>query len=291
MVTLQVGFIGIGNMGMPMAKSLIKNGLPVSVFDLNQNAVAEIKLLGAKIAGSSGELAGSCDSIILMVRDETQIDQILFGENGLWDCISEGKTIIISSTASPAYCRRLHARATKLKVNVLDAPVTDPSGQKHTLGGLTIMVGGDKEVVDRNWPVLQAMGKNIFYMGPVGNGQICKLVHQINAFNIGVVTRESLNMGVQAGLDLKTMVEALCQGLGSTRGLQNMAEYFKESQSSPRTSTAGPAAGGMGVRDRILALELAKESGAEMPVADCIQRLDLRYLYNAYSSAMNEYQS
>ena len=293
MATLKVGFIGIGNMGMPMAKSLVKNGFPVTVFDLNQNAVAEIKTLGASAAGSPRELSRSCDSIISMVRDESQIDQIIFGQKGVWEDITEGKTIIISSTASPAYCRQLYAKAAARKVRVLDAPVTDPSGQKHILGGLTIMVGGDKDVVDQNWPIFQAMGKNIFYMGQIGNGQVCKLVHQINAFNIGAVTRESLNMGLKAGLDLKTMVEALSQGLGSTRGLQTMAQNLKErkSSSSPQTSAARPAIGNMGMRDRVLALELAKEVGAEMPVADYIQELDSSLLYQAYSSAMKEYQS
>jgi 3-hydroxyisobutyrate dehydrogenase-like beta-hydroxyacid dehydrogenase len=293
LATLQVGFIGIGNMGMPMAKSLVKNGLPVTVFDLNQNAVAEIKLLGASAAGSPRELSTFCDSIICMVRDESQIDQIIFGQNGIWEGITAGKSIIISSTASPGYCRQLYVQAAIRKVRVLDAPVTDPSGQKHVLGGLTIMLGGDKDAVDRNWPIFQAMGKNIFYMGQIGNGQVCKLVHQINAFNIGMVTRESLNMGVKAGLDLKTMVEALSHGLGSTRGLQTMAENLKKSKpsSSPRTSAARPTAGGMGVRDRKLALELAREAGAEMPVADCIQELDASLMYQAYSSSMDKYQS
>jgi 2-hydroxy-3-oxopropionate reductase len=293
LVTLKVGFIGIGNMGMPMAKSLVKNGFPVTVFDLNQNAVAEIKSLGASVVGSPGELCVSCDSIISMVKDETQIDQIIFGKNGVWEGITEGKTIIISSTANPGYCRQLYAKAAARKVRVLDAPVTDPSGQKHILGGLTIIVGGDKDVVDQNWPIFQAMGKNIFYMGQIGNGQVCKLVHQINAFSISAVTRESLNMGLKAGLDLKTMVEALSQGLGSTRGLQTMAQNLKErkSSSSPQTSAARPAIGNMGMRDRVLALELAKEIGAEMPVADYIQQLDSSLLYQAYSSAMKEYQS
>ena len=232
MAILKVGFIGIGNMGMAMAKSLVKNGFPVTVFDLNQNAVAEIKTLGAFAADSPSELSRSCDSIVSMVRDESQIDQIIFGQKGVWEDITEGKTIIISSTVSPAYCRQLYAKAKVRKVRVLDAPVTDPSGQKHILGGLTIMVGGDKDAAEQNWPIFQAMGKNIFYLGQIGNGQVCKLVHQINAFSIAAVTRESLNMGVKAGLNLKTMVEALSQGLGSTRGLQTMAENLQMRKSS-----------------------------------------------------------
>jgi 2-hydroxy-3-oxopropionate reductase len=292
LATLKVGFIGIGNMGMPMAKSLVKNGIPVTVFDINPKAVAEIKSLGASVAASPGDLSMSCDSVISMVRDESQIDQIIFGPRGVWEGITEGKTIIISSTVSPVYCRQLYARAAARKVCVLDAPVTDPSGQKHLLGGLTIMVGGDKDTVDRNWPIFQAMGTHIFYMGEIGNGQVCKLVHQINAFNISAVTRESLNMGVKAGLDLKTMVEALSQGLGSTRGLQSMVENLKVRQPAPSStpSSVRSSASGMGMRDRVLALELAKEVGAEMPVADYIQQLDMNNLYQAYSTIIKEYQ-
>ena len=293
LAALKIGFIGIGNMGMPMAKSLVKNGFPVTVFDLNQSAVEEIKSLGASAAGSPRELSIACDTIISMVRDESQTDRIIFGPDGVWEGITEGKDIIISSTVSPGYCRQLYTSAAERKVNVLDAPVTDPSGQKHILGGLTIMVGGDKDAVDRNWPIFQAMGKNVFYMGRIGNGQVCKLVHQINAFNISTVTRESLNMGVMAGLDLKTMVEALSQGLGSTRGLENMARNLQERQArSPSgNSAARPAIGAMGLRDPMLAMELANEVGAEMPVACYIQRLDAKFLYRAYLSAMEEYQS
>ncbi len=292
MVTQKVGFIGIGNMGMPMAKSLIKNSFPITVFDLNQNAIAEIKTMGAAVSNSPEELSRSCDSILFMVRDESQLDQIIFGQNGVWEGITEGKTIIISTTTSPGYCRKLYEKAVIRKIRVLDAPVTDPSGQKHILGGLTIMVGGDKDTADLNWPIFQALGKNVFYMGQIGNGQVCKLVHQINAFNIGVITRESLNMGVKAGLNLKTMIEALSQGLGSTRGLHTMAENLKERKYSPSSgnSAAVLSAGGMRIQDRLFALDLAKEVGAEMPVAQFIQQMDSSLLYQAYSYAMKEYQ-
>jgi 3-hydroxyisobutyrate dehydrogenase-like beta-hydroxyacid dehydrogenase len=291
MATMKIGFIGIGNMGMPMAKSLVQNGFPVTVFDVNRDAVIEITALGVLAAESPCELAAACDSIITMVKDESQTDQVVFGPRGLWEGIREGTTLIISSTVKPQYCRDLYAKAQARKVDVVDAPVTDPSGAKHLLGGLTIMVGGDPGPVERNRPIFEAMGKNIFHLGQIGNGQVCKLVHQINAFNIGVVTRESLNLGVKAGLDLKTMVEALSLGLGSTRGLQNMAEMLKSAKplSTPRPPAARSAPAGMGIRDRVLALEMAKAAGVDMPVADCISQLDTESLYAAFAAAMREY--
>jgi 3-hydroxyisobutyrate dehydrogenase-like beta-hydroxyacid dehydrogenase len=295
MVNLKAGFIGIGNMGMPMAKSLLQNHFEITVFDINQDAVAEITRLGAKAAASPAEVARYNRIIITMVKDETQTDRIIFGEQGLWGSLQEGTTLILSSTLNPDYCHNLYQKARERGVRVIDAPVTDPSGPAHVLGCLTIMVGGDKEAVDEVWPVFQAMGKNIYYLGRIGNGQICKLVNQINAFNIGVVTRESLNMGVKAGLDLKTMVEALSTGLGSTRGLQNMAEMLQSRQSAAGKFSLqkpkAPPQGKRGIRDQVLALELAQAVGAKMPVAQFINQLEDESLYADYTRALSEYLS
>jgi 3-hydroxyisobutyrate dehydrogenase-like beta-hydroxyacid dehydrogenase len=282
------GFIGLGNMGMPMAKSLLKNGFPVVVFARKPEAKAEISALGASLAASARQVAASCPVVISVVLDENQTDQILFGPEGLWDGFSEGSTLIISSTLSPQYCRQLYAKASARKIQVIDAPVSDPSGQKHILGGLTIMVGGDENAVKQNWPIFLAMGSNVFYLGKIGNGQICKLVAQINAFDIGTVTRESLNIGVKAGLDLKIMVEALSLGLGSTRGLQNLAETLKAAAANHQTPRP---AGTMRTRDRVLALDLAKEVGVAVPIADCIRNLPAEGLYAAYDAAMRQYLS
>jgi 2-hydroxy-3-oxopropionate reductase len=290
---LKLGFIGLGNMGMPMARSLLKAGFPVTVFDLRPEALAEIRTQGAVIAGSPAEVAKSGEIIISMVRDESQTEEVLFGRSGVWEGIRAGQVIIISSTVSPGFCRQIYARAKKQEVNVIDAPVTDPSGQNHILGGLTIMVGGDKDVVTRCWPVLEAMGKNIFYMGDIGNGEICKLVHQINSFNINLVTRESLNIGVKAGLDLKTMVQALSLGLGSTRGLQAMAKMLESGQppfrfKPPVGEKRSGWESGMG-KDWTLAMELAQEIGADIPIAHRIKEIDADKTYEAYSKALKDY--
>jgi 3-hydroxyisobutyrate dehydrogenase-like beta-hydroxyacid dehydrogenase len=291
LTTLRVGFIGIGNMGMPMAKSLVKAGFPLRVFDLDQKAVAEITAWGASSAGSPYEIARDSDSVITMVRDEAQTDQVIFGQKGLWKGMKKDSTLIMSSTLSPQYCRKIYDITKARQIKVIDAPVSDPSGPQHIPGGLTIMVGGDKEAVERHRPIFQAMGKNIFHLGPIGNGQICKLVNQINAFNIGIVTRESLNLGLKAGLDLKTMVEALSLGRGSTRGLENMAETLRnyEFSSASHPSALKQAQANMRPRDRELALELAGEVGAEAPIAGCISHLDVESVYKDYLMAIKKY--
>jgi 3-hydroxyisobutyrate dehydrogenase-like beta-hydroxyacid dehydrogenase len=288
---IQVGFVGLGNMGMPMAKSLLNNGFVVNVFDLNQLAMAEITALGAVSHKSLQELAIISDPVISMVRDEADTEKILFDKEGLWDGIRNGGTLIISSTVSPSYCRRLYAKAMTRNIKLIDAPVSDPSGQSHVLGELTIMIGGDKDIVDKNWPIFQAMGKTVLYLGQIGSGQICKLVNQINAFNIGDITRESLNMGVKAGLDLPTMVVALSSGLGSTQALQNLALMLKsEHQKTPNSRAPKlQTSGQLGSKDRSLALELGKEVSAEMPISNFISQLDSEALYKAYSIALAKY--
>jgi 3-hydroxyisobutyrate dehydrogenase-like beta-hydroxyacid dehydrogenase len=301
MASSRIGFVGLGDMGMPMARSLLKGGFELVVYDVRHEAVSKMVSRGARAASSCSELASSSDFVFSMVRDSAQNDAVLFGENGVWAGVKPGSVIIIGSTVGPAYCREVYVKAKQKGVQVVDCAVTDPSGQTHRLGGLTLMVGGDDDAVKRCWPVFQAMGKNVFHLGSIGNGQACKLVHQINAFNISTVTRESLNMGLKAGLDLPKMVEALSKGLGSTRGLQRMAANFKSrgqtAVAKPVVAQAPPARpSGAGIpppnplaKDRQLAMEMAEELGADMPIARFINDVDSVSMYKEYSAAMRRY--
>ena len=293
MASMRIGFVGLGDMGMPMARSLLRGGIELAVYDIRHEAVRKMVSLGAQAVSSCRELASSSDVVISMVRDSAQNDAVLFGENGVWAGVKPGSVIIIGSTVGPAYCQELYIKAKRKDVEVVDCAVTDPSGQTHRLGGLTLMVGGDADVVKRCWPVFQAMGKNIFYLGSIGNGQACKLVHQINAFNISTVTRESLNLGIKAGLDLTTMVCALSKGLGSTKGLQRMAATLtsaKPAGARPIVSqapvTSGTPAKNPLSKDTQLAMAMAKDVGAEMPIASYVETLDTASLYQAYAAAM-----
>ena len=300
MTVVRVGFVGLGNMGTPMARSLLKRGFPMSVYDVRKEAAQKVLPLGAKVARSCRALAAASDVIISMVRDIPQTEDVIFGPDGLWKGLAEGKTLIISSTLTPAYCRMLYARAKEKNVSVLDCAVSDPSGQTHRLGGLTLMIGGDDDAVRRCWPIFQALGKNIFHMGGIGTGQACKLVHQINAFNISTVTRESLDLGLRAGLDLPKMIEALSTGLGSTKGLQRMAATLKSRRRTAARPVVAPpapvpAAGAAAApanplaKDIQLAMAMADDVRASMPIARFIAELDSTSAYPEYSAAMKRY--
>ncbi len=148
MSTMRVGFIGVGNMGMAMAKPLVKKVFPVTVRDLNKEAVEEIRALGAAAADLPREVAANSEAVFIMVRNIPQTDEVIFGKDGIWEGMKEGDIIIISNSIGPDYCKDLYKKAKEKGFRVIDAAVSDPSGYLHTdEGGLTLMIGGDEDDV------------------------------------------------------------------------------------------------------------------------------------------------
>ena len=278
MVSMRIGLIGLGNMGMLVARGLVKSGLPLTVYDLRREAVEEMKALGAAAAASCREVALASDVVISLVRDIPQTDEVIFGRDGVWQGIREGATIVISSTVSPAYCRSLHARARERGVQVVDAAVSTESrdftpGQESA--ELTLMIGGDEEAVRRSWPVFEAMGKNLFYLGGVGAGQACKLVNNLAMFGNAMVARECLDLGVKAGLDPKTLLEAMRLSTGNSRSLGTIQRQLRRGTPAPEASAAARASGqDLGLKDRELALKLADAVGASVPLARLMAELE-----------------
>ena len=185
MSDIRIGFIGLGNMGGPMAKSLAEKGFTLTVYDLSNEAIKETESVGAIAAKSSREAAETSNIIFSMVRDVPQTDEVIFGKDGVWEGLTEGKTIVISSSIGPAYCRKLYEKAKERRVRVIDCGVSDPTVFRHEPGALTLMIGGDEDAARQCWPVFEAMGKNIFYLGKIGNGQAYKLINNMSAKHIG----------------------------------------------------------------------------------------------------------
>lgn len=276
-----LGFIGLGNMGTLMARAWLRSGVRLIVYDLRQEAVQEMQALGAEAAGSCLEVAATADAIISVVRDESQNDQAIFGEKGLWEGFKKDAILIISSTVSPAYCRNLYSRCAEHGVRVLDAAVSTASrdftpGRQSAV--FTLMVGGDKEPFEQCRPIFEALTGNVFHLGPVGMGQTCKLVNNLAAFGNAIFARECLNLGLKAGLEFDQMVEAIRLSTGNSRGLMTLVRQLRE----PRASEAAPRSDGtktLGDKDRDHALELAQEVGAETPLTRFMTSLDLDRLY------------
>ena len=296
-VPTKVGFIGkLGNMGMPMAKSLVRAGFPLTVYDLKQEAIEEMKELGAAGANSSYEVAETSDVVITMVWDIPETEEVIFGKDGVWKGIKKGKVIIISSSIGPEYCRKLYARAKEREVRVVDCCVTgrDPSGENRPM---TLMIGGDEDIVKQCWSVFEALGKNIFYLGGIGTGQAYKMVNNMIGKHIGAAARdcliEGLNLGLKAGLDLQKMIDVISVG-ASARAIQNMG--LKPGLDLPKIFgiIRAPALKVPGVKTHRIgeldyAMEMAEAAGAKMPLCRFIDELDMASTHDAYYALMKQY--
>lgn len=287
MSSLTIGFVGVGDIGTPMAKSILKAGIPVMVYDLNKGAVDRMVAEGARAAGSCRELAEANDAVISMVRDIPQTDEVVFGKDGLWEGVREGSIIILSSTIGPYYPRELYARGKEKGVRVIDVGVTK-NLPTNEVGQFTLMVSGDDDAVDKCWPAFEAMGRKIFRAGAIGNGQAYKLVNNMTAFNIGTVVHECLNVGLKAGLDMKMMLEVMEEGTGDSWMGRSMSNRLTSGRRMPSPT---PPPGGSPPptfvnKDLVLAREMAEKEEASIPVARCMDEVDEAVEYDAYTRAM-----
>src|SRR5581483_4377896 len=215
----RVGLIGLGIMGQPMVRNLIKAGFDVTVYSRTREKVQAMANEGAKPADSSAEVAANCQMVITMVPDSADVEQVAEGPSGVFKGAKPGLIIADMSTISPIVTRRLAAKAAERGCFWLDAPVS--GGQAGAIAGtLTIMVGGDANAFEQALPVFHAMGKRITHMGAAGQGQMSKLCNQIVvAINLLAVS-EALVFGAKAGLDLNKLLDALTAGAANSWALE-----------------------------------------------------------------------
>ncbi|GAF23951.1 2-hydroxy-3-oxopropionate reductase [Bacillus sp. JCM 19047] len=212
----RVGFIGLGIMGMPMTRNLLKAGFSVTAFDLNQDAVKAIAAEGAVAASSGKEVAENSDVLITMLPKGEHVRAAVFGVNGVIEGAEKGLIIVDMSSVSPVDSKQMATHAAEKGVHFLDAPVS--GGEPKAVGGtLAIMVGGEEDVFAQAKPVLEAMGTDIVLVGDAGCGTTAKLANQIIVnLNIAAVS-EALVLASKAGIDIEKMYQAIRGGLaGST---------------------------------------------------------------------------
>ena len=212
---MKVGFIGLGIMGKPMSKNVLKAGHELTVFDFNKPSIDELVSLGAKGAANGKEVALNSDVIITMLPNSPHVKSALFAENGVADGLSTGKAVIDMSSISPVASREFAEELTKLEVDFLDAPVS--GGEPGAIEGtISVMVGGKKEAFDKYYDLLMTMAGSVTYVGEVGAGNITKLANQmIVAMNITAVS-EALALATKAGVDPKLVFEAIKGGLAGS---------------------------------------------------------------------------
>jgi len=213
---MKIGFIGLGIMGRPMAKNLLKAGHELVVFDFNKEAVADLVSNGAASAETGKELASQCDVVITMVPNSPHVRAAVLGENGVAEGAKPGTVIIDMSSIDPTESRAIGAELEKLGIDMLDAPVS--GGEPKAIDGtLSVMVGGKKELFDKYYDMLMVMAGSVVYVGELGAGNVAKLANQIVvAVNIAAVS-EALTFAKKAGTDPELVYQAIRGGLaGST---------------------------------------------------------------------------
>lgn len=175
---MKIGFIGLGLMGLPMAKNILKAKFPLTVYNRTTPKTKELESLGAKIAKTPSELAGESDLVITMVTGPSQVEEVLFGSNGVVKGAKKGLIIVDMSTIGPTSAREINAKLIKKGIQFLDAPVTG-SIPKAITGELTIFIGGKESIYKKAKPVLNSLGTTLHLMGGSGAGQAIKLVNNL----------------------------------------------------------------------------------------------------------------
>lgn len=213
---MKVGFIGLGIMGRPMSKNLLKAGHELVVYDLNQEAVADLVTCGAQAAASCKEVGEQCQVIITMVPNSPHVRAAVLGENGVAEGAKPGTVLIDMSSIDPTESKAIGAELSKKGIEMLDAPVS--GGEPKAVDGtLSVMVGGKKELFDAYYDLLMVMAGSVVYVGELGSGNVAKLANQIVvAVNIAAVS-EALTFAKKAGTDPELVYQAIRGGLaGST---------------------------------------------------------------------------
>jgi len=268
---MNVGLVGLGIMGAPMARNLLRAGFTVNVATRTAGKAAEFASRVApsekvRAMATPAEVAGSSDVIVVMVTDSPDVAEVANGPEGLFAAAKAGSVVIDMSTISPAVTRDLAKEARDRGLEWIDAPVS--GGEKGAIEGtLTIMVGGKKEALERVRPVLEAMGKRITYFGESGSGQSAKLCNQImTGINILAVS-EAFVFGQKAGLDLATLHQALTGGAANSWALEILGKKIIDGDFKPAFMVK------LQQKDLRLVLDAARSSHTPLPGASLAHQL------------------
>ena len=255
----KIGFIGLGIMGKPMAKNLIKAGYELTVYDINKAAVDEIAALGASATCCSGEVAGKVDIIITMLPNSPQVSDVIAGENGIIEKIRPGSVVIDMSSIAPAVTQNLAAKLKEKGVEMLDAPVS--GGEPKAIeGSLAIMVGGNEAVFDEVKEMLLVMGASATYVGAIGSGNVVKLANQmIVGLNIAALS-EALVLASKAGVNPENVYKAIRSGLAGSAVMDAKAPMMMGRNFKPGFRIE------LHIKDLMNAMDTAHECGAPVPL-------------------------
>jgi 3-hydroxyisobutyrate dehydrogenase-like beta-hydroxyacid dehydrogenase len=274
MAEKKIGFIGLGNMGKPMAVNLATAGFDLTVYDIRPEPLEELKRLGAKVARSPAEVGERCDITELVVVNDAQVEEVTLGEGGVLASAKPDSIIVIHSTVHPRTCQKVAEQAKAKGVGVLDAAVS--GGEEGSKAGtLTIMVGGDARLLEECRPVFEVVGKNIFHLGDVGMGEAGKLANNLMCLVNFVSTYEGIRLGVAAGIKPEILLELVKVSTGNSWVAQHW-QGFQKMRESYTTGLEGLAQ--VMFKDLSLALAVGHDLKVSLPAAALASQMVERVL-------------
>ena len=268
---MKLGFIGLGIMGKPMSKNLLKAGHELLVLDRNQASVEEVVAAGAKVADYAA-IASDCEVVITMLPNSPQVKEVMCGKEGLGALMHEGQIFIDMSSINPTASQEISAELAKRGVKMLDAPVS--GGEPKAIDGtLSIMVGGDEAVFEQMKEMLLVMGGSAVYCGAVGAGNTTKLANQIIvACNIQALA-EAMTLAQKAGVNPQLVFEAIRGGLAGSTVMDAKAPMMIAGNDKPGFKID------LHIKDLNNALDCAHSVGAPVPMTAAVQEI-LQWLHN-----------
>ena len=261
-----IGFIGLGIMGKPMARNLMKAGYSLTLYNRSRDSMDELAAEGAELGASSKDVAQRTEIIITMLPDSPDSEIVILGPNGVLEGAKAGSVIIDMSSIAPLVSQRIAAEAAKKGVDMLDAPVS--GGEPAAVSGnLAIMAGGRQEILDRCMPVLDVMGRSVVRVGDVGAGNTVKLANQIIvAANIEAVG-EAFVLAQKAGIDPELVFQAIRGGLAGSNVMEAKAPMIMDRNFNPGFRIR------LHQKDLHNALLTGKELGVPLPVTSLVQQM------------------
>ena len=264
---MKVGFIGVGNMGGPMCRNIIRNtNHQVTVFDLNPAAIAACVTLGAAAGTSTAELAATSDVIFTSLPMPRHVEDVALGEHGIAASARPGSVLIDLSTNSPATAKRVHDGMTAKGIAMLEAPVSG-GVPRATDGTIVIMVGGDPAVFEAQLPLLKSFSKEVIHVGEIGMGSVAKLCNNMLAFCNAAAASEALMLGALAGIDLHKLYDVICNASGNSDAFRGLGRKAFARDFKPGFALD------LAHKDLRLALEMQDELGLPGMIAPQVMNL------------------
>ena len=273
---MKVGFVGLGNMGNPMASNLIKAGHQLTVHDLRREAATNLLEMGANWADVPKDVVPGNDVVFTSLPVPRDVQAVVLGDNGILEGADTSTVYMDLSTNSPTIIREIHDICADKGVTVMDAPV---SGGVYGAAAATlaVMVGGDRAVFDRMKPTLDAIGSHVVYCGPIGNGMVCKICNNLLSMGIGVLMTEALTLGVKAGVDLATLADVIANSSGGNRRLvEKFPRYLFKGNFEPGFATA------LAAKDVRLATDLGREYGIPMELSNLVDQRHVEAMFRGW---------